>query len=72
MQRRIDWRAEAPWLLLLGSALLAPALLRHQGGDWHAAISAGLACLVAPAAGILPMLALAHLAGGGPSPGRQR
>ena len=76
----MDWRFEAPWLLLLAGALLAPLLVIDQGGDWHSALTAGLACLVAPAAGVQIVLLLGqlisrcapaeppHIAG----PGRQR
>lgn len=57
----MDWRQEGPWLMLLLAALAAPPAVLAQGGDWHAAISAGLACLVAPCLGIEAMLALARI-----------
>jgi hypothetical protein len=58
---RVDWWAEAPWLLLLATALTAPLLVREQGGDWHSALTAGFACLAAPSLGIEAMLALVRL-----------
>jgi hypothetical protein len=58
---RIDWRAEAPWLLLVATALAAPFVVREQGGDWHSAVAACFACLAAPSLGIEAMLALVRV-----------
>jgi hypothetical protein len=52
---------EFPWQLLGAVALAAPALVLGQGGDWHAAVVAGLACLATPSAAIEAMLGLARL-----------
>ena len=52
---------ELPFLLLGASALLALPLVLGQGGSWHTAIAAGLACLACPGAAIEMMSGLARL-----------
>jgi hypothetical protein len=50
-----------PWMLLCAVSLAAPVLVLGQGGNWHAAVVAGLACLATPSAAIEAMLGLARL-----------
>jgi len=66
MARRQDSRMagrwqEGPWALLGAAALAAPFAVLAQGGDAHAAVLAGLACLGSPGAAIEAMLGLARL-----------
>jgi hypothetical protein len=56
-----DW-PEGPWLLLLSTALAAPFAVLGQGGEWHTAVLAALACLATPGAAIEAMLGLGRLA----------
>jgi hypothetical protein len=50
------WRAEAPFALLLGAALVSPWLVLDQGGDLRTAILAGVLVLGVPGAAIESML----------------
>ena len=52
---------EFPWQLLCAISLAAPVLVLGQGGDWHAAVVAGIACLATPGAAIEATLGLARL-----------
>ncbi|WP_170985283.1 hypothetical protein [Roseomonas sp. AR75] len=46
------WQAEAPFALLLASALATPLVVLDQGGDLRFAILAGLVVLSVPGAAI--------------------
>jgi hypothetical protein len=56
------WQAEAPFLLLLASAVAATLFVLDQGSGWHTALLAALVVLSVPGAAIEGMVGLARLA----------